>query len=83
MTKEFTLNVINVNEAPYDLNMESAVGGADFPVNQPIITENSPRDSLIGRLVVLDPDVSDDVTFSTSSTDVVLYNQKCISLTRV
>ncbi|XP_052104048.1 protocadherin Fat 4-like isoform X4 [Mytilus californianus] len=83
ISRDFVLSVMNVNEAPFGLALKSVSGQTpSFQTNRPIIDENKPTETLIGRLIVLDPDVTDTVTFGSTSTKIKLYNQKCIPLTQ-
>ena len=76
--------MINVNEPPFSLSVEPISGQTNsFQTNKPIIDENMPVDTMIGRVTVLDHDATDSVTFTTTSTKIKLYNQKCIHLTHV
>ncbi|VDH93391.1 protocadherin Fat 4 [Mytilus galloprovincialis] len=83
ISRDFVLSVRNVNEPPFGLALKSVSGQtSSFQTNRPIIDENKPTETLIGRLIVLDHDVTDTVTFGSTSTKVKLYNQNCIPLTQ-
>jgi hypothetical protein len=65
--------VINVNEPPFSLSVEPISGQTNsFQTNKPIIDENMPVDTMIGRVTVLDHDATDSVTFTTTSTKIKL-----------
>lgn len=77
------MKLVNSNEEPYNLQIEPTTGSKHFKVDEPTIEENQQPNTLIGQLVVLDHDSSDQITFYTASTEIDLYNQKCVPLTNV
>lgn len=54
-----------------------------FPVNQPIILENSVRNVLIGQIVVQDYDTVDAVTMRTTNMQIRIINQQCVPTVKV
>lgn len=54
-----------------------------FPVNQPIILENSVRNVLIGQIVVQDYDTEDAVTMRTTNMQISIINQQCVPTVKV
>lgn len=73
-----------MNESPYNLALEAISGKTyPYPENKPIIDENKVTETLIGQLVAFDPDGSDALTFTATSTKIKLYNQKCIPVSQV
>lgn len=54
-----------------------------FPVNQPIILENSVRNVLIGQIVVQDYDTVDAVTMRTTNMQISIVNQQCVPTVKV
>lgn len=54
-----------------------------FPVNQPIILENSVRNVLIGQIVVQDYDTVDAVTMRTTNMQISIANQQCVPTVKV
>lgn len=54
-----------------------------FPVNQPIILENSVRIVLIGQIVVQDYDTEDAVTMRTTNMQISIVNQQCVPTVKV
>lgn len=54
-----------------------------FPVNQPIILENSIRNVLIGQIVVQDYDTVDAVTMRTTNMQISIINQQCVPTVKV
>lgn len=54
-----------------------------FPVNQPIILENSVRNVLIGQIVVQDYDTEDAVTMRTTNMQISIVNQQCVPTVKV
>lgn len=54
-----------------------------FPVNQPIILENSIRNVLIGQIVVQDYDTEDAVTMRTTNMQISIINQQCVPTVKV
>lgn len=54
-----------------------------FPVNQPIILENSVRNALIGQIVVQDYDTIDAVTMRTTNMQISIVNQQCVPTVKV
>lgn len=54
-----------------------------FPVNQPIILENSVRNVLIGQIVVQDYDTVDAVTMRTTNMQISIINQQCVPTVKV
>lgn len=54
-----------------------------FPVNQPIILENSVRNDLIGQIVVQDYDTVDAVTMRTTNMQISIVNQQCVPTVKV
>lgn len=54
-----------------------------FPVNQPIILENSIRNVLIGQIVVQDYDTEDAVTMRTTNMQISIVNQQCVPTVKV
>lgn len=54
-----------------------------FPVNQPIILENSARNVLIGQIVVQDYDTVDAVTMRTTNMQISIINQQCVPTVKV
>lgn len=54
-----------------------------FPVNQPIILENSVTNVLIGQIVVQDYDTVDAVTMRTTNMQISIVNQQCVPTVKV
>lgn len=54
-----------------------------FPVNHPIILENSFRNALIGQVVVQDYDTMDAVTMRTTNMQISIVNQQCVPTVKV
>ena len=54
----------NVNEAPMNTTVTSALGQQSFPDNAPKVNENTPADKIVGTLQALDHDEVQNLTFS-------------------
>ena len=63
MEKSFIIEVLNVNEAPININVTSQGGQLSFPDGHAQIRENSPRGTVIGMLQALDHDAVQTLTF--------------------
>lgn len=63
MEKSFTVEVLNVNEAPVSINITSAGGQLTFPDGHAQIRENSANGTKIGTLEALDYDRVQLLTF--------------------
>lgn len=64
VTKTFTIVVENVNEAPINTTITSALGQQSFPDNGPKVNENTPVGKTVGTLQALDHDEVQNLTFS-------------------
>lgn len=64
VTKTFTIVVENVNEAPINTTITSALGQQSFPDNVPKVNENTPVGETVGTLQALDHDEVQNLTFS-------------------
>ena len=78
VSKSFQINVIDVNEAPFNLMVTSKNMNTKFPVNQPMILENADKNNLIGQIEVQDYDTNDVVSMRSTSMKISLVNQQCI-----
>ena len=78
VSKSFQINVIDVNEAPFNLMVTSKNMNTKFPVNQPMILENADKNNLIGQIEVQDYDTNDVVSIRSTSMKISLVNQQCI-----
>ena len=63
MEKSFTIEVLDVNEAPININVTSAGGQLSFPDGHAQIRENSAIGTKIGTLEALDHDAVQSLTF--------------------
>lgn len=63
MEKLFTIEVLNVNEAPVNINITSQGGQLYFPDGHPQVRENSPLGTVIGMLEALDHDANQTLSF--------------------
>ena len=64
MEKDFTIEVLDVNEAPVHVNMTSQGGQLAFPKGAPRVNENSPRGStVVGTVEALDQDAVQTLAF--------------------
>ena len=57
--------------------------GVDFETDQPVIMENTERGATVAQLVVLDPDLHEEMTVLLSSYVVAVGSMSCLSLTKV
>ena len=57
--------------------------GVDFETDQPIIMENTEREATVAQLIVLDPDLHEEMTVLLSSSVVGVGSMSCLSLTKV
>ena len=64
MEKSFTIEVLDVNEAPISINITSQGGQLSFPDGHAQIRENSPTGTTIGTLEALDHDAVQSLTFN-------------------
>ncbi|XP_061173276.1 protocadherin Fat 4-like [Saccostrea echinata] len=83
ISETYQVNVVDVNEAPFDLLVTSSNGNTKFPENNPVIAENSPTNILIGQVMVQDYDIMDVITMGTTSVQVGLFNQHCLPLAKM
>ena len=63
MEKAFTIEVLDVNEAPVNLNLTSQAGQLSFPAGSPRVNENSVSGTTLGTLEALDQDSVQKLTF--------------------
>lgn len=63
MEKSFTIEVLNVNEAPIGINITSQGGQLTFPDGHAQIRENSATGTVIGKLQALDQDAVQTLAF--------------------
>jgi hypothetical protein len=63
MEKVFTIEVLDVNEAPVRIQITSTGAQMSFPVNNARVKENSPLNTVIGTLIALDYDSNQNLTF--------------------
>lgn len=63
MEKSFTIEVLDVNEAPISINITSSGGQLPFPDGHAQIRENSAIGTKIGTLETLDHDIVQSLTF--------------------
>lgn len=63
MEKSFTIEVLDVNEAPININITSQGGQLAFPDGNAQIRENSATGTVIGKLQALDHDAVQTLTF--------------------
>ncbi|XP_041351068.1 protocadherin Fat 4-like [Gigantopelta aegis] len=82
--KAFVIRVKDEDEKPSSLNIESIRGEnhLTFPVDQPVIKENEPDGTVIGQIVVIDPDFKEDISAATSNSLVGLESMSCLTLTK-
>lgn len=64
MKKTFVIVVVNVNEPPVNITLTSDGGQQEFANNFPVINENSPNGTPVGKLVSLDHDAVQTLVFS-------------------
>ncbi|XP_062574138.1 protocadherin Fat 4-like [Saccostrea cucullata] len=82
-SQTYQINVVDVNEAPFGLQVTSSSGNTRFPENKPVIAENSGTHVLIGQVMVQDYDNMDVITMGTTSVQVGLFNQQCLPLAKM
>jgi len=63
MEKEFTIEVLDTNDAPFSIQITSTNGQVNFPVDRPRVKENSKLNTVIGTVVALDPDINQALIF--------------------
>ncbi|XP_048583508.1 protocadherin Fat 4 isoform X2 [Nematostella vectensis] len=63
MEKQFTIEVLDINEAPVHLNFTSTDGQLAFPPNSPKVRENSELGTVVGTLEALDYDALQQLSF--------------------
>lgn len=75
----------DVNERPREIKMVAKPGGVgvDFETDQPVIMEDTERGATVAQLVVLDPDLHEEMTVLLSSYVVAVGSMSCLSLTKV
>ena len=75
----------DVNERPTEIAVVAKPGGVgvDFETDQPVIMENTERGATVAQLVVLDPDLHEEMTVLLSSYVVAVGSMSCLSLTKV
>ncbi|XP_060077517.1 protocadherin Fat 4-like [Ylistrum balloti] len=74
----FELNIVDANEPPgVPTFIPKTSGNHDFPVNAPVVDENAVLNTLIGQIVVKDPDDNDMVMFTTTNLDIGFFYQEC------
>lgn len=80
-----TISVEDVNERPTEIAMVAKRGGVgvDFETDQPVIMENTERGATVAQMVVLDPDLHEEMTVLLSSYVVAVGSMSCLSLTKV
>ncbi|XP_033733451.1 protocadherin Fat 4-like [Pecten maximus] len=77
----FELKIADSNEAPGVPSFIPKTGANnDFPINKPVVDENAALNTVIGQIVVQDPDDKDMIMFTTTNTDVAFFHQECWSL---
>ena len=64
LNKTFTVVVENINEAPINISLTSALGQQTFLDDQPKVNENSHSGTLVGTIEALDHDEVQNLTFS-------------------
>ena len=81
----FTISIEDVNEDPTEMTLVAKPGGTgvDFETDQPIIMENTERGATVAQLVVLDPDLQEEMTVLLSRSVVAVGTMSCLSLTKV
>jgi hypothetical protein len=68
LSKVFTIEVVNVNEAPVSIDFLSTSGQLSFPDNKPQIKENSVKGTVVGTLAAYDADSVQKLTFKLDDT---------------
>ncbi|XP_068740239.1 protocadherin Fat 4-like [Montipora capricornis] len=64
LNKTFTVVVENINEAPINISLTSALGQQTFLDEQPKVDENSQAGTVVGTIEALDQDEDQNLTFS-------------------
>ncbi|KAL3873180.1 hypothetical protein ACJMK2_036328 [Sinanodonta woodiana] len=83
MTQVFTISVLNVNEAPCSISLlPNNKSSSSFLANQLTVSENLPVATLVGELVALDYDSSDNISFASQSRAISIHNQQCFPVTK-
>ena len=79
------IRVKDEDEKPSSLHLEPIRGEnyLTFPVDQPIVNENEPEGTVIGQIVVIDPDFKEDISAATLNSLVGLGSMSCLTLTKV
>lgn len=87
MEKAFIIEVLDVNDAPFSIQMTPTNGQVSFPTNTPRVKENSPLNTIIGTLVGLDPDLNQQLSFQldddASGQFVLDAQSKCLAVTNI
>lgn len=68
MSKQFSIAVLDVKEAPVSLQITSTAGQQSFTKNKPSISENSVTNSILGTVIAQDPDANAKLTFQLDDT---------------
>ena len=63
-SKSFTIEILNVNEPPVSISFASTGGHQSFANNAPKVNENSAIGTIVGTLVVYDPDANQKLLVS-------------------
>ena len=64
----FTIEVLNVNEAPVSIDFTSVGGQLSFADNKPRVKENSVKGTVVGTLEAHDPDLTQTLKFKLDDT---------------
>ncbi|XP_059161144.1 protocadherin Fat 4-like [Physella acuta] len=72
----FKFDVLNVGEPPLSINIESILGNQtlSFLLDQPVVAETTKAGSVIGQLLISDPDSQDDISAFVSG-DILKSNK--------
>ncbi|XP_062505201.1 protocadherin Fat 4-like isoform X3 [Corticium candelabrum] len=68
LSKVFTIEVLNVNEAPVSIDFTSVGGQLSFSDNKPRVKENSIKGTVVGTLEAHDADATQTLTFKLDDT---------------
>ena len=61
--KVFTIEVLNVNEPPININITDETGQLSFPKNRPSVKENSAKGTVVGTAIAYDRDEKESLSF--------------------
>ncbi|XP_065839036.1 protocadherin alpha-C2-like [Oscarella lobularis] len=68
ITKSFTIEVLDVNEAPIRINVTDENGQLKFANDHPLVEELSPVGAVVGKIVAMDHDENETLTFRLDDT---------------